>query len=146
MPSYKQLEVKTNPTSSLCGIRVRHHSMELRTWRHINKRILKKKTHTIKHEKYQNKYRLVLFVVSEWKPCLFALHKSSYLLDSEHQKQAWSLWAISSRRYHRSTSRFFGTTWFIRFFYVGKLSSQTMHFTKTKVNLLQAYLNLPDIS
>ena len=30
-PSYKQLEVKTNRTSFLCGNRNGHHNMELRT-------------------------------------------------------------------------------------------------------------------
>ena len=34
-PSYKQLEVKTNQTSFLCGSRNGHHNAELRTLRHI---------------------------------------------------------------------------------------------------------------
>ena len=34
-PSYKQLEVKTNRTSSSCENRNGHHNMELRTLRHI---------------------------------------------------------------------------------------------------------------
>ena len=34
-PFYKQLEVKTNRTSFLCGIRNGHHNTKLRTQRHV---------------------------------------------------------------------------------------------------------------
>jgi len=49
--SYKQLKVKTNRTSFLCGNRNGHHNMELRTWKHIigqHKKIKRWATRTTK--------------------------------------------------------------------------------------------------